>query len=76
MSWAFLPHDLPDWSKASRQDRKDYAGTVSRLERMAQGLPPMIEDPAIYAQLAVLGLGVPAAPTKPGPTKAGKNPRR
>lgn len=60
MSWAFLPHDLPDWSKATRQDRKDYAGTVSRLERMAQGLPPMIEDSAIYAQLAALGLGAPA----------------
>lgn len=60
MSWAFLPHHLPDWSKAPRQDQLDYAGTVTRLERMAQGLPPMLEDPAIYAQLARLGFGAPA----------------
>ncbi len=60
MSWAFLPHHLHDWSKATRQEQRDYASVVTRLERMAQGLPPVIEDPVIYARIASILNPIPA----------------
>ncbi len=59
MSWAFLPHHIR-WADATAEDRRNHAGTISRLERMAQGLPPVVTDPLVYDRLARLGLGSPA----------------
>jgi hypothetical protein len=49
MSWAFLPHD-------PRQDDDGDArllayGVRGRLEAMAQGLPPVIDDQTAYDRL-------------------------